>query len=74
MDLEVWPGVFDVCELKSSYAQKLFYMSSPLPHSYAEVIDEEGYALRPGSRMLIPVNDYDLIELAFAMSGATPVG
>jgi Mg-chelatase subunit ChlD len=71
-DIETWPGVLDVSELKNQYAQKLFDMSSPLPDSYASVINEEGYALRPGSRMLIPGTNYDLIELAFVMSGATP--
>lgn len=67
-----WPGVLDVHELKSRYAQKLFNMSSPLPESYAIVVNEEGYELESGSRMLIPGTNYDLIELAFAMSGATP--
>ena len=71
-DIEAWPGVLDISELRSQYAQKLFNMSSPLPDSYAIVINEEGYAFRPGSRMLIPGTNYDLIELAFVMSGATP--
>jgi hypothetical protein len=47
-------------------------MSSPLPESYAEIIEQEGYSLKSGSRMLIPCNSRELIELAFAMSGATP--
>lgn len=73
-DVEAWPGVQDVSELKSEYAQKLFNMSSPLPDSYAKKINEEGYAMEPGSRMLIPGTNYDLIELAFMMSDATPIG
>ena len=73
LDLESWPGVFDISELKSTYAQKLFNMSSPLPPSYAEMINEEGYALKAGSRMLIPVDNSDLIEVAFTISGATPM-
>jgi hypothetical protein len=71
-DPAAWPGVADASELSDSYARKLFNMSSPLPDSYARVINESGYSLQPGSRMLIPSSNGDLIELAFAMSGATP--
>jgi hypothetical protein len=72
-DPYAWPGVLDAYELKSQYAQKLFRMSSPLPDSYASMLEEEGYMLKPGSRMLIPATNYDLIELAFAMSDATKI-
>jgi hypothetical protein len=72
-DIEAWPGVSDISEVKSPYARKLFDMSSPLPDSYAIIINEEGYAFSPGSRMLIPGTNYDLLELAFVMSGATPI-
>ena len=58
--------------MRNSYAQQLFRMSSPLPASYAAVIGEEGYGLKAGCRMLIPGSNSELIELAFAMSGATP--
>lgn len=71
-DVENWPGLTDVSELNNQYAQKLFPISSPLPDSYADVIHEEGYGLKAGSRMLIPGTNKELIELAFAMSGATP--
>ena len=71
-DPSEWSGVTDLDELADPYAQKLFNMSSPLPESYARVINESGYALRPGARMLIPSSNQELIELAFAMSGATP--
>ncbi len=71
-DPAAWPGVTDTAELADPYARKLFNMSSPLPESYARVINESGYALRPGARMLIPSSSSELIELAFAMSGATP--
>jgi hypothetical protein len=70
--IERWPGVIQETELKNPYAQKLFRMSSPLPASYAAVIGEEGYSLEAGCRMLIPGSSSELIELAFAMSGATP--
>jgi uncharacterized protein YegL len=71
-DPEAWPGVTDPSELADSYARKLFNMSSTLPDSYARVINESRYALQPGARMLIPSSSRELIELAFAMSGATP--
>jgi uncharacterized protein YegL len=71
-DPEQWTGIHDVSQLNDPYAQKLFNMSSPLPQRYAEVILEEGYNLRPNVKMLIPATSKELIELAFAMSGATP--
>jgi hypothetical protein len=71
-DIETWPGIMDVSELDNQYAQKLFNMSSLLPDSYANMINEDGYGMGSGARMLIPGTNKDLIELAFAMSGATP--
>ncbi|MDP9120230.1 MAG: VWA domain-containing protein [Acidobacteriota bacterium] len=71
-DIETWPGISDASDLTSDYAKKLFNMSSPLPDSYAEMIHKEDYQLKSGARMLIPGANKDLIELAFAMSGATP--
>jgi len=69
---ESWTGISDEGDLADGYAKKLLQMSSPLPSSYASVIQELGYGLQAGSRMLIPGTSKDLIELAFAMSGATP--
>jgi uncharacterized protein YegL len=69
---ESWTGISDEGDLADGYAKKLLHMSSPLPSSYASVIQELGYGLRAGSHMLIPGTSKDLIELAFAMSGATP--
>jgi hypothetical protein len=71
-DPEQWAGIHDVSELKDPYAQKLFAMSSPLPVSYARIIEREGYSIRAGARMLMPCDNKELLELAFAMSGATP--
>jgi hypothetical protein len=70
--IDSWLGIRSEEELKDDYAKKLYRMSSPLPESYAQVVEQEGYSLKPGSRMLIPCNSKELIELAFAMSGATP--
>jgi hypothetical protein len=71
-DIRGWAGLADIGELQSDPAKKLFPISSQLPPSYADVIADDGYALRPGSRMLIPGTNRELIQLAFAMSGATP--
>lgn len=47
-------------------------MSSTIPETYREVMAEEGYDLAPGARMLFPGAYPELIELGFALSGATP--
>jgi hypothetical protein len=73
-DISAWGGVASQDELSSAYAKKLFAMSSELPDSYAATMAREGYAMRAGARMLIPGVSRELIELAFAMSRATPVG
>ncbi len=70
--IQTWPGIMHDSELQSQYARHLYHMSSPLPASYAGMIGEDGYSMQPGSRMLIPGSSGALIELAFAMSGATP--
>jgi hypothetical protein len=71
-DIEAWPGIRSESDIADQYATKLFRMSSPLPPSYQEMIESEGYSLQAGCRMLIPCSNRDLIELAFTMSGATP--
>ncbi|NJL27061.1 MAG: VWA domain-containing protein [Thermoanaerobaculia bacterium] len=71
-DIDNWPGITSESELSNQYARKLFNMSSVLPQSYSQVIAEFGYQLQPGCRMIIPAQSQGLIELAFAMSGATP--
>lgn len=71
-DPSTWPGIASASEVKNAHAAQLVAMSSALPATYAEVIAEEGYALAAGRPMLIPGTNRELIELAFAMSGATP--
>jgi uncharacterized protein YegL len=71
-DAESWRGIFSADEIKDDYARKLFRMSSLLPESYRENVEKAGYSLQPGARMLLPCNNRELIELAFAASGATP--
>jgi hypothetical protein len=70
-----WQGVNSNGQIleNKKYARKLFAMSSVIPESYRNSINEFGYNLKPGARMLFPGNTPDLIELGFAMSGATPI-
>ncbi len=72
-DARTWPGVLDRSTIKETHVQHLYDISSPLPESYAKVLAEtEGYCLQHGTPMLIPAETPGIVELAFAMSGATP--
>ena len=70
-DIKRWQGVMNVGDLASPYVRALYEMASPLPASYASELQKSGYSLKPGVQMLIPAESPDLVELAFAMSGAT---
>jgi hypothetical protein len=72
-DPKNWSGINDEMPLASPYAETLFRMSSPIPQTYAGVMAEMGYKLSPGARMLFPGDTPEIVELGFAMSGATPV-
>jgi hypothetical protein len=66
-----WRGVTEAGELTGEESRKLFRMSSVLPASYVEEIQDEGYNLQLGSRMLIPGVHKDLIGLIFTAPGTT---
>lgn len=72
-DPKSWTGVTEESPLASPYAETLLRMSSPIPQTYASVMAEMGYKLAPGARMFFPGNQPEIVELGFAMSGATPV-
>jgi hypothetical protein len=72
-DVNSWPGISSAGELRESYSRTLFEMSSPIPESYRSVMSEFGYTLAQGARMFFPGDQPELVELGFAMSGATPV-
>ncbi|NDJ51634.1 MAG: VWA domain-containing protein [Chloroflexi bacterium] len=72
-DPKNWDGITDETPLASPYAETLMRMSSEVPPTYASVMAEMGYRLSPGARMLFPGNTPEIVELGFAMSGATPV-
>ena len=72
-DARGWPGVLNRSDIVDAHVQHLYDISSPLPDSYAQVLrDNEGYSLNSGVPMLIPAETPGIVELAFAMSGATP--
>lgn len=68
-----WTGITSATVLTNPYAEKLRRMSSPLPASYRKEMENEGYFLHPDAVMMLPGNNPELIELAFAMSRATPL-
>jgi len=70
-DARQWPGLFSVDEIVNPHAAHLFEMSSRLPETYAALLAEEGYNMKPGCHMLIPGTNQELIRLAFTMSGVT---
>ena len=72
-DADKWPGLLDESELANDYARTLLRMSSPLPDSYLNEMQEFGYQLQTGAPMLFPGQSRDLIRMAFTMSGATPI-
>jgi hypothetical protein len=67
-DIANWPGVSTSSELLDSYSQKLLEMSSPVPESYRNLMNEFGYRLQSGARMFFPGEVPDLVELGFVMS------
>ncbi len=68
-----WPGLVNEADLANDYARTLLRMSSPIPASYLNEMQEFGYQLQTGAPMLFPGQSRDLIRMAFTMSGATPV-
>lgn len=68
-----WPGILPDTELVSDYAKKLRAMSSVIPESYRQMMQENNYHLTPGALMLLPGMSPELVAMGFQMSAATPV-
>jgi len=66
-----WPGILRANELADDYARYLFSLSSPLPETYRQNINNYGYHLQPGIALFFPGVSGDLVRLAFAISSAT---
>ncbi len=70
-DWHKWGGVLKPDQLTNDYARLLFTLSSPLPESYRENINNYGYQLQSGAALFFPGANSDLVRLAFAISAAT---
>ncbi len=57
---------------RKDYAVTLFNMSSTLPRSYASVVQDNGFGLDVGARMMFPGTSFELIKLALVTAGSTP--
>jgi uncharacterized protein YegL len=68
---EEWPGVMRASELTDDYARFLFDLSSPLPETYRQNINNYGYHIEHGASLFFPGVSSDLVRLAFAISSAT---
>lgn len=70
-DWSQWGGVIKPNQLTNDYAKFLFYLSSPLPETYRQNINNYGYHLQKGAALFFPGTHTELVRLAFAISTAT---
>ena len=70
-DWREWGGVLKANQLTNEYAKMLFHLSSPLPETYRQNINNYGYNLQRGAALFFPGAHTDLVRLAFAISTAT---
>ena len=70
-DWQQWGGVLKMNVLTNDYAKLLFRLSSPLPETYRQNINNYGYHLQSGASLFFPGTHSDLVRLAFAISAAT---
>jgi uncharacterized protein YegL len=66
-----WGGVRRESELTGEYARYLFSLSSPLPETYRQTINNYEYRLQQGTTLFFPGEHSDLVRLAFVSSTAT---
>ena len=70
-DWQQWGGILKGSALNDEYAKFLFRLSSPLPETYRQNINNYGYHLQSGAALFFPGTHNDLVRLAFAISAAT---
>jgi len=70
-DWSQWGGVVKSRQLSNDYARFLFELSSPLPETYRQNINNSGYHLQKGAALFFPGTHTELVRLAFAISTAT---
>jgi hypothetical protein len=70
--IEAWQGVGSESELQGNFAVELFRMSSEIPATYLETIKYWGFNnIRPGSRLMFPGANPDLIKTALVTTGSS---
>jgi len=70
-DWQQWPGVLRENELANDYARFLFSLTSPMPETYRQNINNYGYHIQAGAALFFPGFHSDLVRLAFVISQAT---
>lgn len=70
-DWSQWQGVSKPRQLTNEYARFLFQLSSPLPETYRQNMNNYGYQLQKGVSLFFPGIHTELVRLAFAVSTAT---
>jgi uncharacterized protein YegL len=70
-DWNQWSGIVKPSQLTNPYAKFLFQLSSPLPESYRQNMNNYGYHLQKGAALFFPGTQTELVRLAFAISTAT---
>jgi hypothetical protein len=70
-DWSQWSGVVKPKQLTNGYARFLFQLSSPLPETYRQNMNNYGYHLQKGAALFFPGTQIELVRLAFAISTAT---
>lgn len=66
-----WPGVTKPNQLTNDYARFLLQLSSQLPDTYRQNMNNHGYHLQKGAALFFPGTQTELVRLAFAISTAT---
>lgn len=71
-DWHQWGGITKPADLADEYARFLYRLSSPLPETYRQNInDYGGYRLQPGAAFFFPGFHSDLVRLAFAIAATS---
>lgn len=72
-DWHAWGGISKASQIKNEYAKVLFNMSSTIPESYRQNINNYGYHLQEGVALFFPGSHGDLVKMAFVTSAATQI-
>jgi hypothetical protein len=73
-DWRKWGGVSKARHLSDGYARLLFALSSPLPETYRQTINNSaGYQLHKDARLFFPGTQPELVRMAVAASSATQI-